>query len=447
MHVSTPSVLTVTELTTRIRSALEKTFPETWVEGEVSNLRKPSSGHLYFTLKDQTSQIRVVLFRGIAQHLRFDVEDGQQVIVRGRLTVYDPRGEYQIILESLEPKGIGVLQIAFEQLYAKFEQEGLFEQERKRQLPLLPKVVGLVTSTSGAAIHDMLTIFQRRCPVIHIVISPVQVQGDRASVQIAEAIRALNEEGRVEVIVVGRGGGSMEDLWCFNEELVVRAIVESKIPVVSAVGHETDFTLADFAADHRSPTPSAAAEAVSPVLGELIEMVMIHHNRLVRAIQGEVRLLRHRVMGARRAIPDPLLWLSRSVQHVDDLDRRLRRALQTLPAMLRHQVLILQSEVNRLSPRSKIQQKLVLMSQWFQRMTKGIQGTLVIKQHHIVSKSEALQNLSPLSILSRGYSILETVHDGHVIRHTQDVNPGDTLRARVASGQIYCVVEKVEPGP
>ena len=444
LRSTTPSILTVTELTTRIRQALEQTFPEVWVEGEVSNLRKPSSGHLYFTLKDSASQIRIVLFRHIAQHLRFDLEDGHQVIVRGRLTVYDPRGEYQIVLESLEPKGIGALQIAFEQLYAKFEREGLFDQDRKYPLPLLPKNVGLVTSTTGAAIHDMLTIFQRRCPTIHIVICSVQVQGEGAAVSIAEAIRTLNSDNMVEVIVVGRGGGSMEDLWCFNEEPVVRAIAESRIPIVAAIGHETDFTLSDFVADYRAPTPSAAAETVSPVLEELIESVMIYHNRLTRAIKSEIRLLHHRVTGARRAIPDPILWLSRSVLRVDDLNRRLNYAFLGLTEGLRHKVLIVQAELCRLSPHAQIQQKLIIVSQWVQRITKEMHGILAIKRHQMISKSEVLQNLSPLSILSRGYSILETVPGGLIVRRTQDVHSGDTLRARVASGQIYCVVDKVE---
>jgi len=267
------AVLTVTELTTQIRLSLEQAFPELWVQGEVSNLRTPSSGHLYFTLKDQTSQIRAVLFRGVANQLRFALRDGLQVIVRGRLNVYEVRGDYQIILEYLEPKGIGALQLAFEQLKEKLEREGLFDSARKRPLPFFPRKVGIVTSPSGAAIQDMLTVMKRRCPVLSVLIYPVAVQGEGAAEQIAEAIAILGRRRDVEVIIVGRGGGSLEDLWCFNEEIVVRAIAESKVPVVSAVGHEIDFTLADFAADYRAPTPSAAAEVVSPVLGDLIESI------------------------------------------------------------------------------------------------------------------------------------------------------------------------------
>jgi exodeoxyribonuclease VII large subunit len=250
------------------------------LEGEISNLRTPGSGHLYCTLKDSTSQIRAVLFRSNALRLRFALQEGLHVIVRGRLTVYEPRGEYQIVLEHVEPKGIGALQLAFEQLKERLAAEGLFAQERKKSLPTYPQTVGLVTSITGAAIHDILTVLQKRWPLLHIIIAPVQVQGEGAAKQIADAVASLNSMREVDVIIVGRGGGSWEDLWTFNEEPVVRAIAASRIPVVSAVGHEVDVTLADLAADLRAPTPSAAAEMVVPVLSHLIaqrRVVSVRH--------------------------------------------------------------------------------------------------------------------------------------------------------------------------
>jgi len=306
-------ILTVSELTLLVRDRLEQAFPDIWVEGEVSNLRTPSSGHLYFTLKDQSSQIRAVLFRAGAQRLRFALQEGLQVIVRGRLTVYEPRGEYQVVLDYLEPKGIGALQIAFEQLKEKLAREGLFDQSRKRPLPFLPRRVGLVTSESGAAIHDILTVLRRRCPI----------QGEGAAPRIAEAIRALGASGAVDVMIVGRGGGSLEDLWCFNDEVVVRAIADSAVPVVSAVGHEIDFTLADFAADYRAPTPSAAAEAVAPVLDDLVRALLDAGVRQERAIQMQLTLARHRAQDRSGALPGLMLRVQRHAQHLDDLAGRL----------------------------------------------------------------------------------------------------------------------------
>ena len=254
-----------------VRLSLETDFAEVWLEGEISNLRAPVSGHLYCTLKDQTSQIRAVIFRSAAVRLRFGLEEGLHVVVRGRLSVYEPRGEYQVILDHLEPKGRGALQLAFEQLKRRLEAEGLFDREGKQSLPAFPRTVGIVTSPTGAAVRDLITVLHRRCPILNIIIAPVQVQGAGSAEQITAAIQALNRLGVVDVMIIGRGGGSLEDLWSFNEEAVVRAIAASRVPIVSAVGHETDVTLADFAADVRAPTPSAAAEMVAPVLTETAE--------------------------------------------------------------------------------------------------------------------------------------------------------------------------------
>lgn len=441
------AVLTVTELTTQIRLSLEQAFPELWVQGEVSNLRTPSSGHLYFTLKDQTSQIRAVLFRSVANQLRFALRDGLQVIVRGRLNVYEVRGDYQIILEYLEPKGIGAFQLAFEQLKEKLEREGLFDSVRKRPLPFFPRKVGIVTSPSGAVIQDMLTIMKRRCPVLSVLIYPVAVQGEGAAEQIAEAIAILGRRRDVEVIIVGRGGGSLEDLWCFNEEIVVRAIAESKVPVVSAVGHEIDFTLADFAADYRAPTPSAAAEVVSPVLDDLIESIVSRWDRLVQHMQGKLTVLRHRVQLSHREIPDPMRWVYRQAQRLDDLNNRLRVALRIQHSNIRPRLLALSSALTVHSPQARIGRALVLVPQLLSRLKHAILGSVGLKRHVFQSRLSGLNTLNPLAILSRGYSVIESLPEGVIVKSAKDVSPGSRIRARLAEGQLSCVVDEVRTDP
>ncbi|HEY7128207.1 MAG TPA: exodeoxyribonuclease VII large subunit, partial [Nitrospira sp.] len=288
------SILTVSQLTGMLRTSIESRFADLWLEGEVSNLRMPTSGHVYCTLKDEFSQIRAVLFRSTALRLKFALQEGMCIIVRGRLTVYEARGEYQIVLDSVEPKGVGALQLAFEQLKARLAAEGLFDEAKKMPLPPFPARVGIVTSPTGAAIRDMLSVLRRRWPMLHIIVVPVPVQGEGAAQIIAHAVASLNAENLVDVIIVGRGGGSLEDLWSFNEEVVVRAIAASRIPVVSAVGHETDVTLTDFAADRRAATPSAAAETVAPVLADVLERLR------VLMVRGTQTMSRHCVFEQRR---------------------------------------------------------------------------------------------------------------------------------------------------
>jgi exodeoxyribonuclease VII large subunit len=317
-------------LTRLLRTSIEEQFSDVYLEGEISNLRAPGSGHVYCTLKDKTSQIRAVLFRSSAVRLRFALQEGLQVIVRGRLTVYEPRGEYQIVLNTVEPKGIGALQLAFEQLKERLATEGLFDQDRKKLFPAFPRTVGIVTSPTGAAIRDILAVLQRRWPILHILIAPVQVQGGSAGHQIAEALAALNDLGSVDVIIVGRGGGSLEDLWSFNEEIVVRAIAASHVPVVSAVGHEIDVTLADFVADLRAPTPSAAAEAVVPVLVETVERLRELTLRTGQVMLRHCVFERQRLEAGIRGVTDVRFRLQEAAQRVDDMVDRLREMVRQL---------------------------------------------------------------------------------------------------------------------
>ncbi|MGQ0809922.1 MAG: exodeoxyribonuclease VII large subunit, partial [Nitrospiraceae bacterium] len=316
-------ILTISEVSLLIRRSLEEQFADIWIEGEVSNLRAPGSGHLYFTLKDEQSQIRGVLFRSATPHLRFALREGLHVIVRGRVTVYELRGEYQLVVEYVEPKGIGALQLAFEQLKERLAHEGLFDQGRKRPLPLFPRSVGVVTSLTGAAIRDILSVLHRRWPILNILVMPVPVQGEGAAAEIAKAIQLLSASESVDVVIVGRGGGSLEDLWCFNEEVVVRAIAECKAPVVSAVGHETDYTLADFAADYRAATPSVAAEAVAPVLRDTVVRLHQQTERCLRAITMQVALVRMRLGDGESNMRNVRGHLQREAQRLDDLYAKL----------------------------------------------------------------------------------------------------------------------------
>jgi exodeoxyribonuclease VII large subunit len=438
-------VLTVSEITALVRDRLERGFPDLWIEGEVSNLRTPSSGHLYFTLKDQASQLRVVLFRPGAQRLRFSLREGLLVIVRGRLTVYEPRGEYQAVLDYVEPKGIGALQLALEQLKEKLAREGLFDESRKRPLPFLPHRVGIVTSLSGAALHDMLVVLGRRCPSLDVLICPVPVQGEGAAPEIATAIRLLGSSGKVDVMIVGRGGGSLEDLWCFNEEVVVRAIAASPVPVVSAVGHEIDYTLADFAADYRAPTPSAAAEAVAPVLDELVRTVADLSARQERGLTMCLALLRHRVERMDETLSVQMLPIQGHVQRLDELVGSIGWSMRHSLSVVRQRLMTAGHELRLSSPLSQIRGAAALVPQLIKRIGQGMQSGVSFRRQAVRSLVATLDSLSPLAILARGYSIVQTVPEGAVVRRAADVAVGQDVRARLAEGQLLCRVQDVLP--
>ncbi|HKO31086.1 MAG TPA: exodeoxyribonuclease VII large subunit [Nitrospiraceae bacterium] len=436
-------ILTVSELTGLLRTSIEEQFSDIWLEGELSNLRAPGSGHIYCTLKDKTSQIRAVLFRSSAVRLCFSLQEGLQVIVRGRLTVYEPRGEYQIVLERVEPKGIGTLQLAFEQLKERLASEGLFDQERKKSIPAFPHTVGVVTSPTGAAIRDILAVLTRRWPTLHIVIAPVQVQGESAGRQIAEAVTALNELGSVDVIIVGRGGGSLEDLWSFNEEIVVRAIAASHVPVVSAVGHEIDVTLADFVADLRAPTPSAAAEAVVPVFDEIIERVRELKVRIGQVMLRHCTSERQRLDAGIRGVTDIRFRLQDALQRTDHMVDLLREMVRQLFTSGRERVHDVQRDLSGLNPILTIKQGLVTIPQFSKRLEGQMVVILARHRHRIHAALAQLNSLSPLAILGRGYSILHTVPSGRILRRAHDVEVGQELEAQLASGRLSCMVTRV----
>ena len=386
-----------------------------------------------------------MLFRSNGLRLRFALQEGLHVIVRGRLTVYEPRGEYQIVLEHVEPKGIGALQLAFEQLKERLAAEGLFDQKRKKSLPAFPCAVGLVTSIAGAAIHDILTVLQKRWPLLHIIIAPVQVQGEGAAKQIADAVASLNSIRKIDVIIIGRGGGSWEDLWSFNEEAVVRAIVASRIPVVSAVGHEIDVTLADLAADVRAPTPSAAAEMVVPVLSRLVEQLEDYSVRIQRVMTRRCVFERHRLEAYLSEISHMRFYVQDKSQLVDELTSRLCQAVAELRSTMKQRVDGRHQDLLACNPLLFVKQGLTLIPQLVTRLQRQMKSVILHRRQRIQHAVAELNNLSPLAILGRGYSILQNVGTGRIIRHAKDVRVGDELAARLARGQLACIVKDVIP--
>lgn len=444
-NLALPLLLSVSDVTRLIRTSLEDQFQDVWIEGEISNLRAPSSGHLYFTLKDSQSQLRGVLFRSGALRLRFALQEGLAVIARGRISVYEPRGEYQLIVDSLEPKGVGAFQLAFEQLKERLSQEGLFDEARKRQLPAFPGTVGVVTSLTGAAIRDIVAVLRRRCPIVNILIAPVPVQGDGAGASIADAIDALSAMPQVEVLIVGRGGGASEDLWTFNEEAVVRAIARSRVPVVSAVGHEIDVTLSDFAADHRAPTPSAAAEAVVPVLDEILERLGELARRLRRIVDTMLQMQRHRFERSLNVLGETRFRIQTEAQRLDELRDGLTRILTEQLTALHRELVERRHILLALGPQSRIQRSLVLIPQLWKRLEQEARRGLITRRQSVAMQMASLDALSPLAILQRGFSIVQTVSNRRVVRRASDVGIGESVQIRLAEGQLVCQVDKVMP--
>jgi exodeoxyribonuclease VII large subunit len=391
-------IFTITELNEQIHELMEASFPELWVEGEISNCRAYPSGHTYLTLKDEGSQIAAVLFKGAAWGLKFKLEDGLKILARGRVSTYIKRGDLQFVMSAVEPREKGALQLAFEQLKAKLEAEGLFAPERKKPLPAYPKSVGIVTSLQGAAVRDMLSVLGRRWPGLEILIYPVRVQGDGAAAEIAAAILDFNEQlPATDVLLVGRGGGSMEDLWAFNEEVVARAIASSKIPIISCVGHETDFTIADFVADQRAPTPSAAAELAVP---------------------------------EQRAVSDTILGFQ------DDLESSMNEILARLSERLDRAA----SHPFLQSPHRMYEERIRRVDELYGRLPEAIRRVLINAEKDLQLQAEKLDAISPLKVLSRGYAIAEKLPEGAILRKASSVKPGDKLRVRLHEGHIECEV-------
>ena len=437
-------ILTVSELTLEIKHHLEEGFGEIWVEGEISNFRSPSSGHYYFTLKDGKSQIRAVIFRFMGRYLKFEPQDGLAVICRGKISVYEPRGEYQLILDYMEPKGIGALQLAFEQLKEKLEKEGLFDPARKKPLPLLPKRIGIVTSPTGAAIKDLLNVIGRRFPNVGILINPVKVQGKGSAQEIASAIYKLNTVPEIDVIIVTRGGGSLEDLWAFNEEIVARAIYNSSLPVISAVGHEVDFTITDFVADLRAPTPSAAGELVVKDKVELSRLVDSLSARLGNQIISLLETAKNQLVFFKKRLPDLRLKISGLQLRIDDMSGRLApRILQSLELKKE----MLESRRVRLllrNPKLKVGEYLKSVSLCEKSLIDSMDRMLIRLRQVLERCVGELDSLSPLNVLQRGYSITRLLPSYKIVKDDKVVSVGDKINIVLGKGEIFCQVDKIK---
>lgn len=432
-------VLTVSQLNQRARHLLEDVFPQVWVEGEISNLARPASGHLYFTLKDAQAQVRCALFRQNAQRVRQALRDGLAVRVRGKVSLFEGRGDYQLIADAVEPAGDGALRLAFEALKEKLAAEGLFATDRKRSLPPHPQHIGIISSPTGAVIRDIISVFRRRAPQVRLTLVPTAVQGREATAQIVRALALADAQG-FDALILARGGGSLEDLWCFNEETVARAVAACRTPIVSAVGHETDVSISDFVADVRAPTPSAAAELLAPDAGDLQLRLDSLHRRLILRLQERLTRERLRLDGLFRRLRHPGERLRQQAQRLDDLDMRLRRAFE-------RQLQIRHERLARLDTRLAAQhpgRTLALLRQKLDslaaRLPRATREALKDRRQRLDALAQTLHVVSPLATLGRGYSILLDER-GQAIRAASQTRPGQRLKARLGEGELDVRVE------
>ena len=442
------TIHSVSELNYTVRSLLESEFPPLWVEGEISNLSQPSSGHIYFTLKDAKAQVSCAMFKGRKQFLRFRPENGQQVLVRARVSLYEARGNYQLLVEHMEPAGDGALQREFERLKAQLAEQGLFDQARKKPLPRLPQRIGIITSTTGAAIRDVLSVLQRRFPAIPVLIYPVAVQGDAAAPQIVVQLQRACQDKTCDVLLLTRGGGSLEDLWPFNEEIVARAIADCEIPVISGVGHEIDFTISDFVADVRSPTPSAAAELISPDQNLYLQSFYGYQQRLQQLMMNQTRALQQQLGWLEKRLQqlDPANYLQQQSQRLDELEQRLKTSwfydLRLQQHLYRHQL----KRLMACSPAHSIRSQQQNLSSIQNRLLLAEKASIQNKRQLLASLSRTLQAVSPLQTLSRGYAIASNSR-GDNLTDSRQVQSGEQIQLRLAKGTLLARVEKKHPHP
>lgn len=445
---TTRRVMSVTDLTIQIRDRLEDQFYEVWVEGELSNCRLwNSTGHLYFTLKDAAAQVRGFMFRSTVRYLKFKPADGLKVVARGKISVYEPKGEYQLVCEHLEPQGLGALQLAFDQLKQRLQAEGLFDAARKRALPALPRKIGIVTSLEGAAVRDMLKVLARRYQNAHVVIRAARVQGEGAAGEVARGLRAIARVPGVDVIIVGRGGGSIEDLWAFNEEVVARAIAASPVPVISAVGHETDVTIADFVADRRAPTPSAAAEIVVSAHEEFCARIDRLTSRAHAAARNRLQSLSRRVhvLSGRSALTSIPSRVAMRGRHTAELTHTLVRTLRSDLALRERHLNVLRRELEAFDLGRRlagIRTRLVAADS---RIGAAAHRRTDRAQARLTQTIGRLESLSPLAVLSRGYAVAWNAERTHAIRDVAETQPGDRIRVTLAKGELDCDVVKKTP--
>lgn len=439
-----PDIYTVSRLNSEVRLTLELQFQQLWLVGEVSNFVAAASGHWYFSLKDQAAQVKVAMFKQANRYATVRPQNGQQVLIRARISVYEPRGEYQLLAEFIEPAGAGLLKQQFEQLKAKLAAEGLFAPERKRPLPVNPRRVGVITSPTGAAVRDIITVLARRAPGIELIIYPCQVQGETAAAQLRNMLSTAIRRNEVDVLIIGRGGGSIEDLWCFNDEALARAVADCPIPIVSAVGHEIDFALTDFVADVRAATPSAAAELVSPDQSQYLTALTQLQQRLSRAIRRQLAQQQPRLMQLQQRLQQlhPQRRLEQQQQRLDELQLRLQRRMQQHLQTARRQHSYLQQSLQHLSPAKAIKQQQLQLQQLAKRLQQAQLQQLKQHKFNLIQLSKQLHTVSPLATLARGYSIAFDAQQQVVTRNSQ-LAPGDKVTVKLAEGAFEAEVKKL----
>jgi exodeoxyribonuclease VII large subunit len=439
-------IYSVSRLNREVRVLLERGFGSLWIEAEISNFSRPSSGHWYFSLKDAAAQVRCAMFRQRNLLARFAPRDGQKVLVRARIGLYEPRGEYQLLVDHIEDAGLGALKRQFEELSARLAAEGLFAAERKRPLPALPRRIGVITSPTGAAIRDIVHVLGRRFPAAAVLLFPVAVQGAQAAAEITAAVILAGRRGDCDVLIVARGGGSLEDLWAFNDEALARAIVASPMPVVSGVGHEIDFTIADFAADVRAPTPSAAAEIVVPDGGEYLKTLRGAEARIAQALRRHLQVRRERLrwLAGRAALVSPAARLAQRMQLLDDLENRLVRALRQRTTDLRSDLVEARSRLWQVSPVTRVRDDAVRLRALGVRLQAAQKRHLSDARERLLPLQRTLQAVSPLATLERGYAIVSR-GDGSILRDAAQVAPGTLIEARLATGRLRAKVEDSTP--
>jgi exodeoxyribonuclease VII large subunit len=423
---------------------LEVSYAQAWVCGEITGLSRPRSGHWYFTLKDDKAQIRCAMFKGYNQRLKFIPKEGDQIIVRAKVSLYEGRGDYQLIVEGMEPAGIGQLQAAFEALKLKLSGEGLFDPKCKKPIPRIPKTVAVITSQTGAVIHDIVSVTQRRFPALDVILLPVQVQGEGSAQQVADAIAYCNDHQVAEVLIVGRGGGSLEDLWSFNEETVARAIFSSELPIISAVGHEVDFTIADMVADYRAPTPSAAAEHITPDQYEIMQQLDAQQRRLEFLINNRFKFFQQKLDTLRKQLKHPGDTLSEKELRLKELNSRISRALSNTLDNKAKSIDSLQHRLTRTNPRSTIEQTEATLKALSEKLLKTQNANLEKQQHKLALLAQTLHTASPLATLGRGYAILKSDKQ-KVQTQCSDFKAGDKISATLKDGVVHCTVDQSIP--
>jgi exodeoxyribonuclease VII large subunit len=442
---SNRDIYKVTRLNREVRAVLEGSFPLLWVQGEISNLARPASGHIYFSLKDQHSQVRCAMFKNRLRSVKFAPENGMEILTRANVSLYEGRGEFQLIVEHIEPAGEGALQRAFEELKQGLHKEGLFEELHKKKLPAYPGTITVITSPSGAAIRDILQVLNRRYPLAEVNIYPVPVQGETSAEKIVKAIQLAEQRQQSDVIILARGGGSLEDLWSFNEEVVARAVYQCSIPVVTGIGHEIDFTIADFVADQRAPTPSAAAELISPDIVELQNNLKQFEFGLIRHMRGRFERYLQALKQLEKRMPHPARQLQNISQGLDDISLRMQQAMKGVFANKRADLLQISGEINHFNPLQALKLNKEKCQFLNEQLQSKISHLLEIAEARMKHAAHALHTVSPLATLERGYAIVSYGEDNKVVRNADELKENDEIKTRLGKGQLISQVKKILP--